>query len=672
MDPLVPPTSPLHRAASEPNLAALPDGYPLNEACAGDLRGFEFTEDSVGPASPPVSTRPADGTAIGMDYVPPLSVAYNSSPGTSLHVPTLPIPTPASVLRSLPSEPTGVVGNPQRSVLGGPPSDELTTAVSFSEYMLVEASRMTVPIPSHDEDFVQTSAPLRLHVPSTPEFSRTPAGAAERPVAASLSFPALDAHFDEASASLPASPASRRREITLDSVRRMVPVTPAATDGSAPVGCALPEASPPVSYFAGGMDSAAVVGGDSGIAQPHLHLPGVAGTGSMDGTAATGYAARRYKLRCFEISADGGVNERKLSRAEIMQAARETLPKNAPSPKAVARWLGRPEEDSEELLEFSARYGSGKETSRKAMQKALRNYLRNSLQPRDIRQVDPAFSAKPALWVRHSALVVSLEGVRAIVLHDKVFVFDPDHSVARSVVNVIRQSVTTSPDMLDDPDMPFEFKALEGMFIVGIMGLEREFNQLNPEVERHLHELPTQLTSKMLEELRINKQRLNHFLSRAHNVRDILEKLLDEDEDMANMYLTEKHRSPNVSRDVGEHDQVEMLLEAYMQVIDELVNRADLLNDAIDDTEDLVMIHLDTLRNKLLSVELGLSVVSMTFGFGGVLAGVFGMNLTIPLFVAPASKFWFLGVVCVIVTFILVVSWLLLLHLRRRGLYNFR
>jgi magnesium transporter len=383
-------------------------------------------------------------------------------------------------------------------------------------------------------------------------------------------------------------------------------------------------------------------------------------------------AARWYKLACCEILADGTVNDRLLSRAEIMQAARETMPKNAPSPKVVARWLGRPEEESSELREFSARYGGGKEASHKAMQKALRNYLRNSLQPRDIRQVDPAFSAKPALWVRHSALVVSLEGVRAIVLHNRIFLFDPDNSVVHTAINVIQQSIMTSPDLLEDPNMPFEFKALEGIFITGIMGLEREFNELKPNISRHLNELPNQLTTKMLEELRANKQTLNQFMSRASNVRGVLEALLDEDEDMANMYLTEKHNLPSHSREVVDHDEVEMLLEAYMQVVDELVNRADLLSNEIEDTEDLVMIHLDTLRNRLLSVELALSVVSMTFGFGGFMGGIFGMNLQIPLYESSASKFYFLGVVVIVVLFVVIVPWVSLSALKRRGLYSFR
>lgn len=170
----------------------------------------------------------------------------------------------------------------------------------------------------------------------------------------------------------------------------------------------------------------------------------------------------------------------------------------------------------------------------------------------------------------------------------------------------------------------------------------------------------------------MKKQKLNQFHSRATIVQDILEKVLDEDEDMANMYLTEKHTSPKRARTVTDHDEVEMLLEAYLQHVDDLVNQSTLLSDGIEDTEDLVMIHLDTLRNRLLSVELALSVVSMTFGVGSVLSGIFGMNLPIPLFDEGASSYWFLTVVLVIFAFVVGVSWFVLRVLRLRGLYSFQ
>lgn len=379
----------------------------------------------------------------------------------------------------------------------------------------------------------------------------------------------------------------------------------------------------------------------------------------------------RYgKLDCIEIDEHGNSVSRQMSRTDILQEARSTLPGAQPSPHVVNRWLNSTGKmPSPDLKQFSKLFEPLAITSRKAAQKALRDYLRNSLQARDIRQVDPAFAAKPALWVRHSAIVVSLEGLRSIILPNKMFLFDPSSEKTKKLAFIAKQSIMARPE--GETPQPFEFRALEGILIFLVMGLEVDFGKLKPDIDEYLHQMPNELTTKMLEELRRQKQQLNQFHSRANIVRTVLENLLDDDEEMANMYLTEKHMSQNYARNALDHSEVETLLEAYLQTIDLHVNHASLLNDAIEDTEDLIMIHLDTLRNRLLSVELAMSVVSMMFGFGGVVAGIFGMNINIPMFEASASRFWFLGVVLLITVTVVSVSWMVLVMLRRRGLYSF-
>lgn len=302
--------------------------------------------------------------------------------------------------------------------------------------------------------------------------------------------------------------------------------------------------------------------------------------------------------------------------------------------------------------------------------RAWRDYLRNSLQLRDIRQVDPAFAAKPALWVRHTAIVVSLDGLRAIILFNKMFVFEPGREESHQLMEVASKCVTRMATDGDRPQ-PFEFHALEGLLIFVAMRLDREFSQFKPYVEVYLHQLPNKLSTKMLEELRKLKQHLKQLMLRANSVKAILEGLLDDDDEMANMYLSEKHYSScgaaGPPRDSDEHSEVEVLLETYLQVIDEIVNSAQLLDDAIDDTEGLVQIHLDTLRNHLLTVELSLSVVTMMCTCGSVISGVFGMNFPL-IDDKTGSEGWFWGIAVVIVMIIIGPSWVILNVFRRRGL----
>jgi len=508
-----------------------------------------------------------------------------------------------------------------------------------------------------------------------------------------------------------------------------------------------------------------------------------------DGNYGTRYA---NSLECLQIDQHGRMKRRQMTRSQLLSEARSTLPQAVPSPKQIGDWMLAENEASAEMRAFASRVGI------KSSRKGLRNYLRNALQARDIRQVDPAFTAKPALWVRHSALVISLDAVRALILHNKMFLFNPTHAAVRAAVPAIRASILSDGGMsltsmgdessggvkdkagMELPNgsgkggrcdkngggggaagrdggdggggggggggngsAPFELRALEGVLAHIVDVLERDWEALEPRISTGLHTLPTRLTTTALEALRVNKQALNHFHARSQKLQHVLQEVLDEDEDMANMYLTEKHGHADASRAggggggrgagvsngsplggrsdgngaagggggrnerggggggggsggggsdgdggggggadggggggggraAGDHDEVEIMLEAYLQVVDDVTNRAELLEAAVEDTEDLAAIHLDTLRNRLLMIETALSVVSLTFTVGSVVAGVLGMNLPISAFESPNSPWYFLAVSLSILLFVVGASWATLHFLKRRGLYTTR
>lgn len=651
--PRRPPLSPLFRAASEPDLLTLPHLYlEYDEEPAMQAYPTEMLEDAVGY----VDAVPLDSPAGDAPPSVPIPIAPRSTRSS-----------PKASPRSSPrASPYGSPVLPARS----PPQANVSSSVSFSEYVASELVRGRSGQESFGVGFVPAaSSPYLQHGDSIAAQGKSPRISIGQPWAGGVRSSSGDPR------------GIARQDAT--SMPGGSPVFDMGSDASADDGAGggsqgrLNDQSGTHQKGSAGMDAIDQhsadrgTGAESGDSRSTSEANAYESQKGGNGASYYGHGANRLgTLDCYQLDLEGKIEERRLSRTEILQEARDTLHESQPSAKAVGRWLSEAAQGvSPELQEFKSMLGQQKDLSnRKATQKALRKYLRNSLQPRDIRQVDPVFSAKPALWVRHSALVVSMEGLRAIILHNKMFLFDPDNEKTRQAVSIVQQSILTQSDV--DSPQPFEFKALEGIFMHVVMGLEQEFEALKPKIREYLRQLPNQLTTGMLEELRSKKQLLDHFHSRASNVQDILAKLLDEDEDMAAAYLTEKHAMPSFSRNPLDHDEIETLVEAYLQVIEELVSQSVLLNSGIEDTEDLVSIHLDTLRNKLLSVELALSVVSMTFGFGGLVAGVFGMNLPIPPFEADSSRLWFVFVCLFILLVVMVVSWLFLRGLRRRGLWS--
>lgn len=359
----------------------------------------------------------------------------------------------------------------------------------------------------------------------------------------------------------------------------------------------------------------------------------VAGGGGGGG----GLALRRpARLSFWEVDSDGARCVRALTRAQIIDEVRR-----------------------------SARGGGG--TGRGVV------VDRNVLQLRDIRQVDPAFVAKAALWVRRDALVVSLEGVRAIILHDRLFLFDTEGASMGPAFNVIVERLGSIGGGLglEETFLPFEFRALEGILIYACVALETEFVAIEPALTRSLETLAVALTVERLEELRGLEQRLNSFYGRARKVQHVLQDVLDEDEDMANMYLSEARKHPDLRRNPLDHEEAEQLLETYMQMVDDLTNRAALLNQAIDDTENIIEIHLDIKQNKLLLTSLMLSMASTVLGFGSLVTAVFGMNLQLPTAAAalPSSSTYFWAVVGSLLAAMTVGMSLLLWWSKSLGLF---
>jgi len=125
-------------------------------------------------------------------------------------------------------------------------------------------------------------------------------------------------------------------------------------------------------------------------------------------------------------------------------------------------------------------------------------------------------------------------------------------------------------------------------------------------LRKFVNELLTQLEEDIdrerLRNMLVYSKKLSAFEKKATLIRDALAEILDNDEDLAGMYLTEKSRGKQ--RDVDQHDEVELLLEAYVKQIDGIVQEADQLASNMRNTEEIVNIILDANRNSLMLLDL--------------------------------------------------------------------
>ncbi|KFK31826.1 hypothetical protein AALP_AA6G163500 [Arabis alpina] len=351
------------------------------------------------------------------------------------------------------------------------------------------------------------------------------------------------------------------------------------------------------------------------------------------------------------------------------------------------------------------------------------------LPARDLRILDPLLSYPSAVLGREKAIVINLEHIKAIITAQEVLLLnskDPSVSpfidelqrrIIRHHHDIKRQEGEThskidhaqgesgsrdqgSEEATEDAKQsgskvpPFEFEALEACLEAAISSLESEAVGLELEAHPALDKLTTKISTLNLERVRQIKSRLVAITGRVQKVRDELEHLLDDDEDMAEMYLTEKlaqelENSSNSSMNDSDaeeidllegdeddrlppefvseanrddaHDllmsdhirnnrgthtrsthssmsdkfnvgELERLLEAYFVQIDGTLNKLSILREYVDDTEDYINIMLDDKQNQLLQMGVMLTTATLVINAYIAVAGVFGMNIHIELF----------------------------------------
>jgi magnesium transporter len=208
------------------------------------------------------------------------------------------------------------------------------------------------------------------------------------------------------------------------------------------------------------------------------------------------------------------------------------------------------------------------------------------LLPRDLRKIDSALL--PHILIRPSAILLNLLHLRVLIKHNRVLVFDAygsTNSYTQSVFMYDLEGKLRQMDAKANGSLPYEFRALEAVLISVTTGLEGEFEGVRDPVLRVLRELEEDIDRDKLRYLLIYSKKLGTFEQKARLVRDALDELLEADDDLAAMYLTEK--AAGAKRSENEHTEVEMLLESYHKVTDEIVQASENLVSNIRNTEEM-------------------------------------------------------------------------------------
>lgn len=186
-------------------------------------------------------------------------------------------------------------------------------------------------------------------------------------------------------------------------------------------------------------------------------------------------------------------------------------------------------------------------------------------------------------------------------------------------------------------DLPFELQSVDAVLhcvctILGddVIDLQWEANNMIQDLLKSRADVG----DHTLEVLRTMKNSVKEMTSRVNGFRRALDVVLEDYEDMALMNLSRLLTHPErfvqpVPQSVldEESDEPELILEAHLQRGHTLTNALSLVQGQINTTEDFAVRKSDTVRNRLLYINLMISILSLAVTLASVVGSMFGMNV---------------------------------------------
>lgn len=286
------------------------------------------------------------------------------------------------------------------------------------------------------------------------------------------------------------------------------------------------------------------------------------------------------------------------------------------------------------------------------------------LQNRDLRHIDGPAALVPRIMVHRGNILVNVCDLRVLIRKDSVFVFHSnDPAIAERLSLLVydfqdklqRRPISTLTNRVAVFYQNYEQRALEVVLIHALAFLEVDLSRLLGGVESMLSELENHTNRDMLKELLTRSKDLQKFYRKCLAVRNALDDVLNDDEDIAEMFLSD---DTDMSTQREGCNNIELLVETYFKQADELVQKAGKTVRDVETTEELINTMIDANRNSLLLYRLEVSILTVGLGLAVFMSGLYGMNLANWI----EETDWGMAAVCVV---ILLVSTL-------GTLYNFR
>ncbi|CRH00071.1 metal ion channel-Mg2+, Co2+ and Ni2+, putative [Plasmodium relictum] len=179
----------------------------------------------------------------------------------------------------------------------------------------------------------------------------------------------------------------------------------------------------------------------------------------------------------------------------------------------------------------------------------------------------------------------------------------------------------------------FEFLCLDICMQLSIKEYENDIDKINGKIREKIqlqrkeenNEI-NMLTNKLLRDMMKIKNNLQKLSNLLNALRSNIEKILKDNNDMKNMYLTFLHNNKYINQ-LKDYSDLEILLETHLQLTDELYGELENIEEKITHYEELMRLNLDYNRNKFILLNVKISFATLFCSICSVITSLFGMNL---------------------------------------------
>ncbi|RVX69591.1 hypothetical protein B0A52_06655 [Exophiala mesophila] len=253
------------------------------------------------------------------------------------------------------------------------------------------------------------------------------------------------------------------------------------------------------------------------------------------------------------------------------------------------------------------------------------------LRYRDLRDIDLKSEGNTRILIRPSTILLQFFDLCVIIQADEALLVNPTHrSTGQSVSSLhhdLERRLSGIQEAADVPELPYELRAVEAALVAVLSSLRHEFIQVRAAAEESAARLTleTGVAAVELGHVFEHSRHLGRLESKARLVRQTIRELLDTDEDLAAMYLSDTLAGH--PHQVSDHQEAEYMLETYHRAADALAESVSSVMDVLRKKEMNFRSSLAVQRNQIMFLEARIAIHTLGLAAGTLVAGLFGMNL---------------------------------------------